>query len=201
MTPADVRTGGDAGNLRQQATMSDLQMMFHALLSRTVLLSAWLAIILYTWTVLRLARETRPTPIPRFLWSLGCAVFLTHVVGAFDVYHHWSHAEAVEKTRVQSLKAVGVEAGWGIYVNYLFTAAWVADLAWWWKVGDERYRARKPAVFWLLHGFFLSMIFFGGFVFVDRNLRWLGLGAFLLGALSVVQMARRRNRALHPLPS
>lgn len=167
----------------------------HLYMRPAVLLTAWLAIVFYTWTVLRLAGEKpgHPTSPPRFLWSLGGAVFLFHVLGAFSAFHDWSHQAAVEHTALQSMRVTGFEAGWGIYVNYLFLAVWIADLAWWWRVGDARYRARKPAAFWALHGFFLFMIFFGGFFFVDRPQRWVGLAATILGLASVILISRRQT--------
>jgi len=169
----------------------------HLYLRPAVLLTAWLAILLYTWTMLRLAGEKpgHPTSPPRFLWSLGCAVFLIHVLGAFSVFHDWSHAAAVKHTERQSMLGTGFEAGWGIYVNYLFLMVWIADLAWWWRVGDVRYRARKPAAFWALHGFFLFMIFFGGFFFVDSSRQWFGLAATILGLVSVILISRRQSPA------
>ena len=102
----------------------------HLYMRPAVLLTAWLAIIFYTWTVLRLASEkpAHPTSPPRFLYSLGGAVFFFHVVGAFAAFHNWSHQAAVEHTALQSMRVTGLEAGWGIYVNYLFLVVWIADL-------------------------------------------------------------------------
>ena len=71
------------------------------------------------------ARTTRGR-FARDCWTWALVCFLVHLAMAFHFYHHWSHAHAFERTRQVS----GV--GEGVYISYLFTALWAADVACWW---------------------------------------------------------------------
>src|SRR5438552_1815233 len=98
-------------------------------------LSIWLALCAYAITVgtLLLARRTSRTLVcTRWMWTFGCAFFLAHVVCAFSYYHDWSHAAAYRETARQTAEMTGLRWGGGIFLNYLFAVAWLADVLWWW---------------------------------------------------------------------
>ena len=106
---------------------------------------------------------------------------------AFHYFHHWSHALAFERTRQVS----GV--GEGIYVSYLFTLLWVADVAWWWLQPD-RYAARPAWIDRTLHGFMLFIVLNGTVVFESGGIRWAGLLGLVVLA-GVWWMAQGRRQA------
>ena len=176
----------------------ELSTLSEALRTTLVYTTAWFAIFLYAWTVVRLGLERRATPRPRFLWSAGCLIFLVHVAGAFDVFYQWDHVRAYRQTMQDTMNLTGIRSGFGLYLNYLFTAVWLVDMIWWWVVGDERYRRRSRFVFGLMHVFFLFMIFNGGFYFVDGWVRWIGLGLSVIGVTALV---RNLSRAPATSPS
>jgi len=154
--------------------------------------AAWFALFLYAWSTAKLASErSGHSSQPRFLWSLGCFFMIVHLLAAFDIYYDWSHAEALERTRSRSQALTGFDAGWGLYVNYAFVLLWIVDLAWWWKVGNARYRERPKWVMGLIHGFFLFMIFNSAFYFVQDWQRWIGMAIFAVGLVSVVMLIQR----------
>jgi hypothetical protein len=73
--------------------------------------------------------------LTRCCWTWAYVSFLVHVLMAFHYYHQWAHAHAFEHTR----QVAG--AGEGLYVSYLFTGLWSADVAAWW-LRPGRYSAR-----------------------------------------------------------
>src|SRR5262249_61332389 len=81
-------------------------------------------------------------------------------------------------TARRTAEGVGLAWGGGLYLNYLFTAAWAADTAWWWR-GLQRYEARPRWVGRVLHSFMAFMVFNGAVVFATGLVRWVGLGGFL----------------------
>ena len=123
------------------------------------------------------------TPISRVWWTLGCVVFVIHVICAFHFIHHWSHADAYASTARQTYELAGINWGGGVYFNYVFTALWVIDVVWWWSSSPSHQR-RPRAITYALHGFMLFMWFNGTVVFGNGVARWMGVAAFvLLGVL------------------
>src|SRR4051812_41967809 len=94
-------------------------------------LTVWLALAAYAVATAILVRSPA-SPRARGLWTLGCGFYLAHVLCAFGFFHHWSHGAAYQATARQTRELVGWEWGGGLFVNYLFTAIWVADVLWWW---------------------------------------------------------------------
>jgi len=114
-------------------------------------LAAWLAAVLNwrrSWA--------------RSAWTFGLVVYLLHVCGAFAYFYQWSHAVALRETARQTRELFGVEAGAGLYLNYLFTVVWTLDVAWWWR-DEQGYRRRHPAVSIGIHAFL-------AFIFVNASL-------------------------------
>lgn len=149
--------------------------------------TVWVALVFYGaagWRMLGLRpsdwrAETDRGRLARWCWTLGLAAFVVHVGMAFHFFHHWSHAQAVERVHEQS----GV--GEGVFASYLFTAAWTADVAWWW-LSPPTYAGRSPWTDRLLHGFMMFMVVMATVVYEDGPVRWFGLTLTAALALRVL---------------
>lgn len=124
----------------------------------------------------------------RWLFSVGCVLYLAHVVLAFHVHYEWSHAIAYSDTAVQTEAFTGLRWGWGIWVSYLFSALWVSETTWWWLAPD-RYVTRARWMGRSMRALFLFMILNGAVAFVDGPLRWLGVA--IVGVLLLAWRPRR----------
>ena len=131
--------------------------------------------------LLAIARNEKPASgqLSRWLWTIGCALFVGHVLSAFAFYHHWSHQHAFDDTQEKTEAAIGLAFGWGIYVNLLFALLWVSDVLWSWAAG-ESYRQRDWRLTAALHVFMLFIAFNGLVVFKDGLIRWVSLTSLLL---------------------
>jgi hypothetical protein len=129
------------------------------------------------------ARMRRPKSLDsgRVLWTAGCLLYLVHVALAFHFFHSWSHSAAYAETARRTLEMFGVASGRGIYWNYLFTAVWTFDAAWWW-IAAASYRSRSPSIEYAIQGFLAFMFFNAVLVFGSPGMRWFGalLGVALL---------------------
>lgn len=129
--------------------------------------------------------RTKRGSIMRWCWTWGMLSFLVHLAMAFHYFHHWSHADAFERTRQVS------GTGEGIYVSYLFTCLWIADVLWWW-LNPLSYSNRPAAIGRSLHTFMLFIVFNGTVVYETGTIRWAGLLGF--GLLFVQwMMTKQRN--------
>jgi hypothetical protein len=130
------------------------------------------ALLLMMWLTPRdWYATTRLGSLARWCWTWALVTFLVHLVMAFHYYHHWSHAHAFERTRQVS----GV--GEGLYVSYLFTVLWTADVLFWW-LSPARYAARPACVCRTMHCFMLFVVFNSMVVFEAGLIRWAGLIMF-----------------------
>jgi hypothetical protein len=122
--------------------------------------------------------------LARCCWTLAWLTFLVHLAMAMHHYHHWSQADAVRHTREVS------GFGGGVYVSYLFTLAWTADVAAWW-LRPAWYARRSPWVGRVLHGFMLFIVFCATVVYEAGPIRWGGVALFvwLIGAWSYRTLA------------
>lgn len=98
-------------------------------------------------------------------WSLGLAAFLAHLACAFHFEHGWSHASALAATASQTKEATGFDTGFGLYLNYAFALAWLADTVWW-RLAKRSHESRPTWVGVALHCFmafmwFNAMVVFG----------------------------------------
>lgn len=109
--------------------------------------------------------------LTRWCWTWGMLSYLVHLTMAFHFFHHWSHADAFERTRQVS------GTGEGIYVSHLFTLVWVGDVAWWW-LSAESYSRRAIWIGRALHCFMLFIVFNGTVVYENGIIRWAGLFVF-----------------------
>jgi hypothetical protein len=126
--------------------------------------------------------SSRMNDAVRIVWTLGCGLFIAHVVAAFGYYHHFSHLAAYDDTAQQTLEQLGFAFGGGIYFSYLFLALWVADVAWRWLSPCSR-----PAwLDWPLHAYMFFIAFNGAIVFEGGVSRIAGIIAcVLLAAVAV----------------
>ena len=158
------------------------------------LLTRWtvrVALALYAVTAaLRLSTPDR-RQVARALWTAGCILFLAHVAAAFHFFHGWSHAHAFRDTARQTRELFGIDWGGGLYLNYLFTAVWTADVAYWWWAGLDAYDRRPRWIGVALHGFFVFMAFNGAVVFAAGPTRQVALA--VTAALALLAAARLRR--------
>jgi hypothetical protein len=143
-------------------------------------------------------RETatggRKFAILRWIWTVGCVLFVAHVVCAFQFTHHWSHAHAWQHTANETQRLMGFSFGDGIYFSYLFLLLWVADVACVW-LGISR-----PT--WLVLPVYLFLFFIafnGAIVFEDGPTRPVGvLVVIALLPLVAWSLARHAGRWFQP---
>jgi hypothetical protein len=122
----------------------------------------------------RLGRRSAPwQSAARLAWTAGCAAYLGHVISAFNFYHGWSHTAAYRETARRTAEIFGVNWGGGLFVNYLFTAAWVAGVIWRWKPESYQRRPRFFEALW--RSLFLMMVFSASVVFETGLARWVGI--------------------------
>lgn len=144
----------------------------HLLVSLTI----WLSLAAYTAS--EAGRAGRLTMLgrggPRVMSTVGCLLYLAHVVAAFSSEHAWSHAAAYASTAQQTEALFGLDWGVGLYVNYAFSALWVAEVAWWWTASAS-YLHRDRWKYMAVRMVFLFMIANGAVVFVNGPMRWVGL--------------------------
>ena len=167
-------------------------MIDRALLTHTTI---WFALVGYAMGAAGdfATRSDRCARLARGAWTVGCALLVAHILCAFHFYHDWNHAAAVAETARQTREQIGVDSGWGVYVNYLFAAVWIADAAWWW-VGETT-RARRPR--WLsvaVHAFLFFIVFNATIVFGGLAARTFG-AIVCLSVVTVWVRQRVRHRA------
>ena len=126
--------------------------------------------------------------IVRIVWTLGCGLFVAHVIAAFGFYHHFSHQAAYDDTAQQTQEILGFAFGGGIYFSYLFLGLWVADAAWRWLSP-----ASRPAwLDWPLHFYMFFIAFNGAIVFEGGVSCVAGIAACVLLAGIVVVRVRSK---------
>lgn len=137
-------------------------------------------------------RRQRWRLFARGFWTLGCALFLTHVAGAFHFAHGWSHEHALQYTADQTELLTGWRFGGGLYFNYAFGLMWLVDVLMSWAnasrrgVMSELPEAHEATVsgvhplriFWL--AFFLFMVVNGAIVFAAGATRRVTAGGLVL---------------------
>lgn len=148
--------------------------------------TAWLALLLYPAVHVGAPGKepTSPFTWPRRLFTLGAAIFAVHVALAFVVHYDVSHQVALNEVARQTEALTGVATGFGLYLNYLFAALWVAE-AGWWSVAPTSYASRPTTLTAAIHGFFLFMIVNGAIVFVPWPRRALGCAILLICLLAI----------------
>lgn len=138
-------------------------------------LSIWVALALFVAgeSGRSFARPgTRPPAWSWWAFAAGAALAVAHTLLSFDLVYHWNHAAAVRATAEQTRALYGIEAGWGLYVNYLFLAVWIGDVLWW-RAAPEA--VRPAAATWTLRAFYMVIVFNGALVFAAGLRKILGL--------------------------
>jgi hypothetical protein len=128
--------------------------------------------------------------LARSFWTIGIALALIHVLLAFQLVYAWSHDAAVAATVQQSVDRVGW--GWrgGIYVNYVFLMAWLADVCWWWLApGWHASRSMRIETARLL--LFTFMFLNGAVVFASGTARLAGIASVAI--VLIAELSRRRQ--------
>jgi len=127
-----------------------------------------LAVACYAARVLMDAGDFGSLRTRRGVWTVGLGFYLAHVVVAFHVVHHWSHAAAWDETARQTFDLTGWRSGAGLWANYAFTLLWTGDVAAWWATGQpfpQSFR-RTYVVVQALFAFFMfnaTVVFGPGF--------------------------------------
>jgi len=140
-------------------------------------LTIWLALGAYAIgaaMMLRTRAGAQSMTYARCAWTIGCALFIAHVVCAFSYYHRLSHAAAFHETARRTAELTGLHWGWGLFLNYLFGAAWIADVLWWW-IAPDHFARRPPVITIIWQAFAFFMVFNGTVVFGASPVRWFGL--------------------------
>ena len=164
-------------------------------------LTARLSLLLYLVALLAMLLGAPRRSLAKRLWTAGFAVYVMHVIAAFQGVHGWSHDAAWAATAEQTAAAIGVANGAGLWVNYLFTVIWGADVAWWW-VRPESYENRSWRAAAGVHAFMAFMFFNGAVVFAQGPSRWIGLTGFgLLAGVVIGMLARRKGASPEARPT
>jgi hypothetical protein len=132
----------------------------------------WLALWLFAAGEMGRARAAARIGWPWHASATGLALAIVHTLLSFDLVHGWSHDDAVLNTAMQTDAVFGVAVGAGVYVNYVFFAVWLADLAWWRRAGGVHQRSRGLTL--ALHAFYLLIIVNAAVVFAVGWRRLLG---------------------------
>ena len=152
----------------------------------------WLALLCYlVATVGSARRDSASIRWPFLLWVLGCVFFLIHVAAAFQFYHQWSHAQAMEDTRRQTMERTGLDYRGGLWFNYAFAAVWMADCLAWWR-GGIGFRASHRAWYLVLQVWFLFMIFNATVIFGRGLARPAGAALCLIAVVALLRLIRAR---------
>src|SRR5262249_27983412 len=115
-----------------------------------------------------------------------------HVETAFARVHDWSNAAAFR--HVEEVSGYGA----GLYVSYVFTALWTADVVWWW-IDPHGYESRSRWIDRGIHGFMAFMVFSATVVYETGFIRWAGVALFsLIGILFVNRFWRERVPRVSP---
>jgi hypothetical protein len=74
----------------------------------------WTARISFFFYVLSLGLRLKGRQSPaRAAWMAGFVVFVAHMIAAFQLVHHWSHADAYADTARKTVALTGVVFGHG----------------------------------------------------------------------------------------
>ena len=118
--------------------------------------------------------KSQSDPIQRWkrvIWSASFACFVLHVIFAFWFYHAWSHSHAYHHTAQQTARVTGIDWGGGLFFNYAFIAAWLADVIVSWRA--ESFWRQSVGYQRAIHWLFAFMVFNATVVFGPTH--WLEL--------------------------
>jgi hypothetical protein len=147
-----------------------------------VIVTIWIALALFV------AGEYEPgtsrrLPAARLLFLLGALICVAHITLAMSNVHRWSHAAAIAATAAQTNAFYGVRWGGGVYVNYVFSAVWIAD-ALQRLVAPASFARRSRALVWTLRAFYFVIIVNAAVIFAAPGRRWMGVVICVLIAVA-----------------
>src|SRR5262245_9667291 len=121
----------------------------------------------------------------RAIWTIGIALALIHVALSFHFVYGWNHEAAVAATARQTADRIGWSWRGGIYVNFLFRALWLLDVAWWW-IRPESHISRSTRYERTRLAVFVFMFFNGAVVFASGIGRVVGICSMMVVLLASV---------------
>ena len=154
----------------------------------------WSARLFVACYVLRLCidaagrRDTKSQQWARWFWTLGCGIFVVHVLIAFHLLHEWSHAAAYEHVMRRTQEMTGVASGVGLYFNYAFGALWIADTLVWWRRFDW---SEKRVPYWTVQGVFAFLVIQATVVFGPWF--WTPISVMVVIVLIILRKGRPRS--------
>jgi hypothetical protein len=151
----------------------------------------WVSLVLFVAAQYEQRAWTPGRLLPRrVLWTnlAGIALCVIHIIITMGAVHGWSHSAALEATAGQTASVYGWRWSGGVYVNYLFVAAWAFD-AWRHSRGNPRHAS--PWQRQVLRVFYFLVIVNAAIVFARPHTRALGVG--LVAALLYAWRPLRRE--------
>ena len=150
-----------------------------------MLWSVRIAVLLYLLRVALVLRNRHRTRVPSsrecWLWTIGCFSYVIHVILAFHFVHNWSHDQAWQHTAIETDRMTGIGRGEGLWVNYLFTVVWLADVLRLWAAHLHAKDLNRTMSL-LVHMFIGFIVFNATVVFGAAIYRYLAIPvAILLG--------------------
>jgi hypothetical protein len=137
-------------------------------------LTIWVSLVLFA---VGESGRRRPDAVAGWAWpafAAGLLLCLIHIVIAIGSVHGWNHAAVVASTRAQTESVYGIDWGGGVFVNYLFVAAWAID-AWSWRAAALRGRPLPARWRWPLRLFYAIVVLNAAVIFAAGTRRLLGL--------------------------
>ena len=144
----------------------------------------WVALALFVVAEAGKQRVSGRMAVPVWAWPVwvsGAGLCALHMAFAFAGRHGWSHEMAVRETARQTAAVYGISWGGGVYVNYVFDAAWCTE-AWWWRAYPTHYFSRRRTITWALRAFYFVIIVNAAVVFA-KSVPGRTIGVVLVGAL------------------
>lgn len=148
--------------------------------------TSWVAAALFVSGEAAKRGSLTGAPEPRWAWPLwfaGALLCIVHTVAVLDVRYAWDHDAAVRATGAQTNAVYGLDWGGGIYVNYLFIAAWFGEAVWW-RLDRLGYFAQPRAMRMALRSFYLVVLLNATVIFAAPIRR--AFGVALIAALLIV---------------
>ena len=123
------------------------------------------------------------------IWAVGCLFYLLHVGLAFAFVHDWSHAAALEHTAAETARMTGVHRGEGLWVNYLFSLIWIADVIRVFVAFIHKRTTNVP-VDYVVASFFAFVVLNATVVFGPVVYRWLAVPFGIMFTLTWIRSSR-----------
>lgn len=117
----------------------------------------------------------------RWSWFGAGLCTLVHILASYDLVHGWSHQSVLKQTGDESFAVVGLRVPWGVYANFVFAAILTG-----YSVAMIRIQARIARIDWWIFLFLAFIVFNAMIVFKTGPIRWAGLAAFSVLAISRV---------------